>query len=36
MQTEEKRWKKCRKHAFMPESENAYMKSENAYMKSEL
>lgn len=28
MQTEEKRWKKCRKHAFMPESKNAYMKSE--------
>ncbi len=28
MQTEENRWKKCRKHAFMPESENADMKSE--------
>lgn len=28
MQTEENRWKKCRKHAFMPESEKADMKSE--------
>ncbi len=28
MQTEEKRWKKCRKHAFVPEYENADMKSE--------
>ena len=28
MQTEENFWKKCRKHAFMPESENVDMKSE--------
>lgn len=28
MQTEENRWKKCRKHAFIPESEKADMKSE--------
>lgn len=28
MQTEENRWKKCRKYAFMSESENADMKSE--------
>ena len=28
MQTEENRWNKCRKHAFMQESENADMKSE--------
>ena len=28
MQTEENRWKKCRKHACMPESENVDMKSE--------